>query len=72
MTSLSKNFIISFYPNLYDYYIEKTNIEEDEFIQFMDNFINDAGEMKMKMMVTTLMIMLMILTKQMMILVQKL
>jgi hypothetical protein len=44
MTSLSKYFIISFYPNLYDHYMETTNIEEDEFIQYMRNHVYDVIE----------------------------
>jgi hypothetical protein len=35
MSSLSKDFITSFYPQLYDYYLVIKNIEADQYIKLM-------------------------------------
>jgi hypothetical protein len=35
LTSLTKEFMISFFPKVYDHYMERTNIESDYFIQTM-------------------------------------
>jgi hypothetical protein len=39
-TSLSKEFIVSFYPNLYDHY--ESTIEQDKFMQYMRNHNDDT------------------------------